>query len=203
MGKKSKKKSRSLVERADVAAIEALKPLLESRAGRMLGVVGELGDEPPLTALSGGLLGAGWLRDDPRMTRAGLRMLAAHLAAIGAKTAGKDTIDRTRPERLLKGGKKGKKGKRYRMEAGGSKRSELRSFPSGHAAGAVAVARAFGREYGEHRGQAMGAAAAIGALQIVRRAHFPSDVVAGTALGLGAEAVTGAALDRLLAGARG
>lgn len=186
---KPKKKTRKTVsppERADIAAIEALKPWLQGPAARAAGAVAELGDQPPLLALGGAVLAAGGWRGDPRLARAGARMIAAHLAATAVKTAGKDHVDRTRPDALIERGE-------YEMKEGKSPRKALRSFPSGHTAGVVAVARAAAREYPEYRWPLYGAAALIGLLQIPRRAHFPTDVLAGALVGLAAEqAVHGA-----------
>jgi membrane-associated phospholipid phosphatase len=66
----------------------------------------------------------------------------------------------------------------------------MTSFPSGHSAGAVAAARAFAREYPEHGLAAVGAAGFLALLQIVRSAHYPTDVAAGIGVGLLAEKAT-------------
>ena len=185
MGKK-KHKQASPLEQADIAAVEWLKPWLGTRAARAAGPVGELGDQPPLLALSGAVLAAGAWRRSPRLARAGARMIGAHLLATAAKTQGKDHVDRTRPEALMERGA-------YRMKEGRSQQSALRSFPSGHTAGIVAVARAAAREYPEYRRRLYGAAALLAALQIPRRAHFPTDVLAGAVIGLAAEQAVHAA----------
>jgi membrane-associated phospholipid phosphatase len=75
------------------------------------------------------------------------------------------------------------------MAPGGSRDPELRSFPSGHTAGAVAMARAVARDYPDTASAAYLAAAVVGALQIPRRAHFAGDVLAGAAVGIAAEAM--------------
>ena len=185
MGKKKHKRA-SPVEQADIAAVEWLKPWLGTRAARAAGQVAELGDQPPLLALSGAVLAAGAWRRSPRLARAGARMIGAHLLATAAKTQGKNHVDRTRPDALMERGA-------YRMEKGQSQQSALRSFPSGHTAGIVAVARAAAREYPEYRWPLYGAAALLGALQIPRRAHFPTDVLAGALIGLAAEQAVHAA----------
>ena len=73
--------------------------------------------------------------------------------------------------------------------AGRNTSKEETSFPSGHSAGAAAVARAFARDYPEHAAPAYAAAGALALAQIPRCAHYPTDVGAGLALGLAAEAV--------------
>ena len=122
------------------------------------------------------------------MAEAGARMIVAHQLATMLKARGKDMIDRTRPAAVMNG-------RGYRMEAGSSDDHNLRAFPSGHMAGAVAVARAAAREYPENRVGFYGLAALIGALQIPRRAHFPTDVLAGALVGLAAERAVHAAVE--------
>ena len=67
---------------------------------------------------------------------------------------------------------------------------EKTSFPSGHSAGAIAAARAFSREFPEYGAVAIGGAGVIAASQVPRCAHYPTDVAAGIAIGLVAEALT-------------
>lgn len=73
-------------------------------------------------------------------------------------------------------------------EAAGE-RSSQRSLPSAHAAGAFAVATSYWLTVGDERrvakALALGAAVGVGVLRVVARRHFPSDVVAGAALGVG------------------
>ena len=186
-------KRKSAPEQADVAIFDSIRPVLSTRAARVLGRIGEVGDQPPLLALSGATLAVGLLRGDRRLARAGTGMIVAHLIATGIKKIGKDNVDRTRPRHVLKGG-------RYRMERGTSDDPSLRSFPSGHTAGAVALAAAVAREYPEARGSAYAAAAAIGALQLPRRAHFPTDVLAGAVAGYAAEWIGHQLIRAVLAG---
>ena len=60
------------------------------------------------------------------------------------------------------------------------------SFPSGHATASWAIARVVASEYPKNRAvriAAYGFAAAISVCRVTGRAHFPSDVVIGSALG--------------------
>jgi len=181
----------SLPERLDVRIIEALRPWLEKRSTQRIGKIGNLGDEPPLLILSATLVGAGLLTRNYRLQRAGLRMGLAHLIAIAIKEIGKRSVDRTRPaEQLDKG--------RYVMKPGTSHVARLRSFPSGHTAGSLAVAKAFGRVFPRYKTPALLAAGVIGVLQVPRRAHFPGDVMAGGVAGLFAEQAADALISRLL-----
>jgi membrane-associated phospholipid phosphatase len=161
-------------------------PYTGSAPIRGLDLVSKLGDQPQLRLIAGGLMMAGTLTGNARLVRAGARMMIAHEAATLAKGLIKADIDRTRP-RSAEGreDKKPKKGRRTSKEE--------TSFPSGHTAGSIAAARAFSREFPEYGAAAMGAAGLVAAAQVARCAHYPTDVVAGAAIGLAAEAVTGAA----------
>lgn len=170
---------------ADKAAHDALKPYRRTAAVRALTLLAKTGDQPPLLALSGGIVAFGLVRGDRRMAGAGLRMIAAHLLATAGKNFVKHRVDRTRP-RSADGPND------HKPKPGRSRAKEKTSFPSGHSAGAIAVARAFARDYPEHRAPALAAGLAVALAQIPRAAHYPSDVAAGLAIGLAAEAVVGA-----------
>jgi undecaprenyl-diphosphatase len=124
----------------------------------------------------------GLARRDPRLTRVGMRMFAAHTLATWAKTLIKRSIDRTRPAHALENG--------YEMRAGHSRKHELSSFPSGHTAGSLAVTQALARDYPGSRAAGLAATAAVAAIQVPRAKHFVSDVVAGAAIGWAAEQVS-------------
>jgi membrane-associated phospholipid phosphatase len=165
---------------ADKAAMEAVEPYRKSAAVRALSWASELGDQPQMLALCGGLLTLGLVRRDGRMARAGGRMIAAHLLATMVKNFVKHRVDRTRPRSTGDG-------RGHGIRPGRSHAKEETSFPSGHGAGAAAVARAFARDYPEHRGAALAGAGFIALAQIPRCAHYPTDVGAGLAIGLAAE----------------
>jgi hypothetical protein len=171
---------------ADKAATDAVDPYRKSVAVRAMSWASELGDQPQMLALSGGLLALGLVRHDGRMARAGGRMIGAHLLATMAKNFIKHRVDRTRPRSTGNG-------KDHEPRPGRSRAKEETSFPSGHSAGAAAVARAFARDYPEHRGAALAGAGFIALAQIPRCAHYPTDVGAGLAIGLAAEKVVDAA----------
>lgn len=179
-------RSRSKIEKADVAVAKALVPHQDHPAMRTIAAVADIGDQPPLQALSWGVLTAGLIARKPRLAKAGARMIVAHLFATVAKDMVKHRVDRTRPHVLEE--------RDYEMKKGKRKDKELTSFPSGHTAGALAVAQAFARSYPEYRGPALGAAGILALAQIPRCAHYPTDVGAGAAIGVAAEWV----VDRLL-----
>jgi len=171
---------KTAVEQADIAIVDKLEPMLDHPAVEKIAKVGKVADEPPLLLVSGMLLAIGLLSKNPKLTRSAGTMMLAHGLAIAIKNLGKNNIDRTRPSST-------KNGKRYRMEPGSSSSKDLRSFPSGHAAGAMALARAFGRHFPQYKNAAYATAGVLGAMQVARRAHFPSDVAAGLLVGAVAE----------------
>jgi membrane-associated phospholipid phosphatase len=148
---------------------------------KLVELIGKLGDQPELRTVSGLVLAAGLLSANRRLTRAGVRMLLAHEIATLAKDLIKEQIDRTRPhsaethsDRAVKRGRHTAKTKT--------------SFPSGHSAGAVAVARALGREYPQLQAPALAAAAVVAGMQVPRLNHYPTDVAAGMLFGAASEA---------------
>lgn len=167
-------------EKVDIKVAHAAAPMRETLAVRALGRASEIADQPPLISLCAATFAAGLILRNGRLARAGGRMLAAELLATKFKDLIKNEVDRTRPSVLANGG-------RYEAEQGDDHRSAMSSFPSGHTAGAVAVARAYAREYPEHAAPAYAAAASIGAIQIPRCKHYPTDIGAGVIVGLVAE----------------
>lgn len=188
-------KSRDILRQLGDSALELdhrsqqlFEPLAKGPPAKALHRISKLGDQPALRAISALLVGAGIAMRDHRLTRAGCRMIIAHEAATFAKDMIKTEIDRTRPRSADRAReKKPKKGKHTAKE--------MTSFPSGHSAGAIAAARAFAREYPEHGAAAMSAATFVALLQIVRCAHYPTDVAAGLALGLASESASNALWD--------
>jgi undecaprenyl-diphosphatase len=175
------------VVRADRKTAAAVLPYEESLPVRLLEHVADLGDQPQMRVLCGAVIAIGLIGGDRRLARAGLSMLAAHTLATLVKDAVKKRVDRTRPRSLSK------RGKDATPRPGDKEAKEETSFPSGHSAGAAAVARAFARSYPEHALPAYGAAAVIALAQIPRCAHYPSDVGAGIAIGLAAAEAVGLA----------
>ena len=175
------------LEELDADIADALVPFAERGAVRALGAVSDLSDQEPLYAAAAATLITAVMLRDGRTWRAGTRILASHLLATALRGIVKKTVDRTRPEAAAERGE-------YVLRGGERHESDFNSFPSGHTAGAVAVARAIGRDYAGAQGTALGIAGLAGAAQIVRSKHFLSDVVAGAAIGFIAEAL----VDRLL-----
>jgi membrane-associated phospholipid phosphatase len=176
---------------ADNAAARLARRYEGTAPVKLLEHVADLGDQPPLRILCASVIVVGLFARDRRLARAGVAMLAAHTAATLVKDAVKKRVDRTRPRSA------GKSGKDAKPHPGGDTSKEETSFPSGHSAGAAAVARAFVRAYPEHAAPAYAAAGLLAVVQIPRCAHYPTDVGAGLAIGVAAEAVTGAVLKRI------
>lgn len=179
---------------AVVAADKRATHRLASKRGhpavKLAAGVAELGDQPPLIALSLATAAIGLATRRADLTRGGVRMLAAHLAATGAKNLIKHAVDRARPRHAIETGDD-------RFTPGDGDDHELTSFPSGHTAGAVAVARAASRDVDGAALPAGLAVAAIAAVQAPSGHHYLLDVAAGAAIGWVAEAMVSAALDRI------
>ncbi|HEY0625727.1 MAG TPA: phosphatase PAP2 family protein [Allosphingosinicella sp.] len=186
MAKKTKKAAEAVLK-ADAAVAEAAEPYRESRLVNAASLLSEVGDQPPMRAVCLSTLALGLVGKSPRMVRAGARMIVAHTLATWAKDFVKTHVDRTRPR-----SKKGLNG--HMPKPGRRTDKESTSFPSGHSAGAIAVAQAYAREFPEHKTAALAGAGAIALAQIPRCAHYPTDVGSGLAIGLAAEAL----VDRLV-----
>ncbi len=152
--------------------------------------VGQAGDQPQLRALGAGLFVLGLVRSDPQMMRAATRMLLSHELATLAKSAIKHRIDRARPRSAAGDGD-------HKPKPGRKTAKEDTSFPSGHSAGAIAVASAFAALYPEHRAKALGAGGLIGLVQVPTCAHYPSDVAVGLSLGAAVDFGVGLAWRRI------
>lgn len=174
-------------EQTDVAVAMAAAPARGTLLVRGIGLLSEAADQPPLISACAAVAAAGLLARNPRLARAGTRMLLAELLATQIKGMIKARIDRTRPKVVAEG-------RDYRAEPGNDESHELNSFPSGHTAGAVAVARAFARIYPDRAGTAYALAATVGIVQVPRSKHYPSDVAAGAVIGV----VSELAIDRAL-----
>lgn len=177
----------AVVEDVDAALAAKVEPIRETAFGRIITVASKIGDQPPLRVLCGATIAIGLLSAQPRLTRAGLRMIVAHTLATASKNFLKRRIDRTRPTARTAGDD-------HRVRPGTQAAHEETSFPSGHSAGAMAVGAAFARIFPEYRIGALGGAGVVALAQVPRGSHYLSDVVAGSAIGAASEA----ALDRLI-----
>lgn len=179
--KRQARKQAAKIERADRKVARATGGKHDSRWMHAIGRISELADQPPLIVLSTATIVAGIGTRNMRLARTGVRMFASHWLATKAKSVVKHRLDRTRPFVMLSGGS-------YHARTGHSRAKRENSFPSGHTAGAVAVARAVARDYPASAPIGFAAAGAAGAIQLPRGAHYLSDVLVGAAIGWLAEA---------------
>jgi undecaprenyl-diphosphatase len=175
------------LEELDAAVATALVPMAEEGTIKAIGEVSDLSDQEPLYAGAAAFLAVAALARHGPTWRSGTRILAAHLLATGLRGIIKELVDRTRPDAAARLG-------RYVFREGQRRDSDYSSFPSGHTAGALAVALAVGRDYPRGRWPALGTAAAASVAQVIRSKHYVSDVVAGAAIAWGAEVL----IDRLI-----
>ncbi|HET9512053.1 MAG TPA: phosphatase PAP2 family protein [Sphingomonas sp.] len=181
------------LERADRKVTHKAAAKHDTPAMRVAATVGELADQPPLIALSAATLVLGLVLRRRSVAEAGARMLASHLLATAAKEVVKRSVDRTRPHSV-------KKGHSYKLEPGGDRSHHYSSFPSGHTAGAVAVARAAARVWPDRTPALSLAAAGAGAIQLPIAKHYVGDVLAGAAIGLASEWVVDAVVQAAAGG---
>jgi membrane-associated phospholipid phosphatase len=172
------------LEKADAAAASAVGPYRETAPIRALSFFSKLGDQPPLRTLCAAAIAAGLVTRNGRLAGAGLRALASHTLATWAKDVVKRRVDRSRPRAPG----------RPTIKPGTDTSKQETSFPSGHSAGAAAVASAFAREFPEYSALAYAGAGTIAIAQVPRCSHYPSDVGAGFAIGIAADAAVAAAL---------
>jgi diacylglycerol kinase family enzyme/membrane-associated phospholipid phosphatase len=117
-------------------------------------------------------------RHDKWSRRAALRGIAAMaVASTAANVVTKQLAGRARPEVIL-------------PARPASKPLRTTSFPSGHAASAAAFATGVALEVPGLAVPVGGLAALVGASRVVTRMHYPSDVLAGFALGTAAGLLT-------------
>jgi membrane-associated phospholipid phosphatase len=185
------KRAAKTVAKADRTVTHDAAAKRDTTPVRVAGFLAEVADQPQLITASVATIAAGLVGRRSDMVRGGMRMLAAHVLATAAKSAIKHSIDRTRPAKALTDGK-------HRFKPGDSDDHELNSFPSGHTAGAVAVARAAAREIDGAAAPATLAVGAIAAVQPIAGNHYISDVIVGGAIGWLAEAMVDAAFERLV-----
>ncbi len=127
------------------------------------------------TGLAAGL----WISGDRRARRAAWRGIGSLAAASAtANILGKGVAARTRPDITVPAAR------RLRHPPRTS------SFPSGHAASAAAFATGVALEMPGLAVPVAGLAAAVGASRVLTGVHYPSDVLAGFAIGTAAAMAT-------------
>lgn len=187
--KATAKKAAKRVGKADLKATHASMRFRDSAPMKVFAAFCEAADQPPLIVASAGTFVIGLLARRGDVARGGARMLASHLLATGMKMAVKQQFDRTRPNEAVRHG--------HKFERGDEGDHGAKSFPSGHTAGAVAVARAAAHEIDGAAVPAALASVAVAAGQAPAGNHYLTDVVAGAAIGWAAEAAVGYVFDRI------
>jgi membrane-associated phospholipid phosphatase len=127
------------------------------------------------------ILIGGYLRHDSYAVKTGILAGEAYADAAIVDLAIKAVTRRKRPSDVAPGAPFNDT-----FFSGGVSPFKGSSFPSGHAAGAFAIATVISHRYGRHRWvpwAAYGFATAISLSRITTSAHFPSDVFLGAALG--------------------
>lgn len=127
------------------------------------------------------LLAEGYIRHNPYDVHTGLLAGEAYADGAVVDLAIKAITRRKRPSDVRSG-----MPFNDTFFSGGKSPFKGSSFPSGHAVGAFSVATVIARRYRQNRWVpwvAYGAATAISFSRVTTRAHFPSDVFLGAALG--------------------
>ncbi|WP_344710515.1 phosphatase PAP2 family protein [Sphingomonas humi] len=168
---------------------DALLPYTGELGVRAIGAISDLSDQEPLYAAAAGVLATAAVMRDGPLWRTGTRILAAHLLATGLRGIVKQMVDRTRPDAAARRGD-------YVLREGQRHDSDYNSFPSGHTAGAVAVAMAVARDNPGARLPALGLASLASTAQVIRSKHYVTDVIAGAIIGVAAEALVDALIER-------
>ena len=177
------------IEAADAVVAEALLPVSKDPVVRALGAVSDLSDQEPIYAGGAIVVAFGIATRDVKTVHGGSRILAAHLFATALRGIVKQVVVRTRPDFAASEG--------YRLAPGEQNRdSEYSSFPSGHTAGAVAVAMATARVWPNSRRAGSILAIIASGMQVLRSKHYVSDIAAGAAIGFAAEAMINALVRR-------
>jgi len=130
-----------------------------------------------------GLTVIGRIRASARLQSAGLEAAAAFVAAGVMTQILKHLIGRPRPRLVSE----------VAVHFGPTLASGLDSFPSGHTATVVAAALVLGARYPQASPVFMFVAAFVSASRLFSGSHYPTDILGGVLLGLGAALV----LDRL------
>jgi membrane-associated phospholipid phosphatase len=161
-------------------------PYFRSHSGN-LDDVNDVFDAPITSAevilLPASLMISGYVRHDPYQVGTALLAGEAYADAAVVDLAIKAVTRRKRPSDVTPGAPF-----TDTFFSGGKSPFKGSSFPSGHAAGAFAVATVVATRYHTHRWvpwAVYGFATAVSLSRITTSAHFPSDVFLGAALGYG------------------
>ena len=146
-------------------------------ADRLAETVRHFGQPEVYATVTAGLLVAGGLAHNPRLTRMGTHLAGALAVAAGVSNSVKLVTGRSRPDNLVSPDNDADDFGLFSGQA---------SWPSGHTAMAFAFATALGDELHEPvaRYGLLAAATAVGWSRINDNRHWLSDVAAGAVLGI-------------------
>jgi len=150
---------------------------LRSFHGPLVDKVGDIGNQlghgDTLVVLSLLMAAVGWGFKHRELKLAGIQALLSH-AVAGLLTQGiKHLVGRPRPRFTHLG----------QWDSGPTLQSGLDSFPSGHTSATFAVAAVLACHFPRLTGLWYGGALFVGISRVMRGSHFPTDVLAGAALG--------------------
>ncbi|TDV39776.1 bifunctional phosphatase PAP2/diacylglycerol kinase family protein [Actinophytocola oryzae] len=171
-----KKFRRWPVSRVDADLVRHVGDLPINPADKGFRVLGRAADHSKIWFAAAAVLAA--RKGAPR--RAGLRgVVAIGFASFAASLVGKRLFPRRRPAADL-----------LPVARRMTRRPTSSSFPSGHSASAAAFASAVAMEYPRAAAVVVPLAAAVGYSRVHTGVHWPTDVVAGGAIGVGAAYAT-------------
>lgn len=146
---------------------------------KALGSASEIADQIPLSVLCATVVAGGVIAGRSNLARVGARMMTAHILANSLKRVIKNNVKRTRPQVMIDE-------RIYECRVAKTEGGYDTSFPSGHTAGAMAVAAVVAHDLPRVALPAWAIAALVSGIQVPRGKHYPIDVAAGAVLGLAA-----------------
>jgi membrane-associated phospholipid phosphatase len=137
--------------------------------------INSLGTVPVLLAVTGGLYATGYLRHDAALTGDAKLGATALVVSAALTETTKRLVGRVRPDSGPDSGD---------FTGPGWKDNTFQSFPSGHTAGAFALATVLADRHPRQKWLYYTLATGVAFARVRKSAHYPSDVLAGAGLGI-------------------